>query len=105
MSVGVTSIVEPEEIDDLWLKMEPCNIISSLENIVDGLDGLDQEISAMSTRANGVIPERFSKIWSIGIETAKRTIGLTSQRVKHGGSDHLKRRYSTNDRMLRYKRI
>ena len=50
-------------------------------------------------------PERLSKIWSIDIETAKRTIDLTSQHVKHEGSDHLKRWYSTNDRMLRYKRI
>ena len=108
MAVGATIIVEPEDVDDLWLEMEPWSVtidISSSKNMVEGLDGLDQEISAMSTRANGVIPERFSKIWSIGIETAKRTIGLTSQRVKHGGSDHLKRRYSTNDRMLRYKRI
>ena len=34
ISVGATSIVEPEEVDDLWLKMEPWNVtidISSLE--------------------------------------------------------------------------
>ena len=59
----------------------------------------------MTTRAEGVTSERLSKIWSIDIATAKRTIDLTSQYVKHTGSDHLKRRYSTNDRMLRYKRI
>ena len=103
MSVGATSIVELEDIDDLWLEMEPWSItidISSLENIVDGLNGLDQEVSAMSTRVKRVTPERLSKIWSIAIETAKRTIRLTSQHVKHTGSDHLKHRYSTNDRML-----
>ena len=108
MLVGGTSIVQPEEVDDLWLKMESWNVtidISSLENIVDGLNGLDQEVSAMATRAKGVTPERLSKIWSIDIETAKRTIGLTSQYLKYTGNDHLKSRYSTNNRMLWYKRI
>ena len=108
MLVGATSIIEPDEIDNLWLKQEPWNVmidISSIDKMVEGLDGLDREISAVATRAKGVTPERLSKIWSIDIETAKRTIDLTSQYVKHEGSSHLKRRYSTNDRMLRYKRI
>ena len=68
--------------------------INNLENMVD------QEIGAVSTRAKGVTPERLSKIWSINLEPAKRTIGLTSQYIKHVGSDHLKRGYSTNDRIL-----
>ena len=102
MAVDATSIVEPKDEDDLWMDMESWSMnidINSFENMVD------KEISAMSTRAKAVIPERLSKIWSIDIETAKRTIGLTSQHVKHVGNDHLKRRYSTNDKMLRYKRI
>ena len=105
MLVGATSIIEPEEVDDLWSNEEPWNVtidISSLEKMVDDLD---KEVGATATRASGVTPERLSKIWSIDIETAKRTIDLTSQHVKHEGSSHLKRRYSTNDRMLRYKRI
>ena len=105
MSVGATSIIEPEEDDDLWTNEEPWSVtidISSLEKMVDDLD---KEVGATATRASGVTPERLSKIWSIDIETAKRTIDLTSQHVKHEGSSHLKRRYSTNDRMLRYKRI
>ena len=76
--------------------------ISSLEKMVDDLDN---EVGATATRARGVTPERLSKIWSIDIETAKRTIDLISQHVKHEGSSHLKCRYSTNDRMLCYKRI
>ena len=61
------------------------------------VDNLDTEVSAAAGREKGVTPERLSKIWSIDIETAKRTIDLTSQHVKHEGSDHLKRRYSTNE--------
>ena len=102
MAVGATSIVEPEFEDDLQMATKPWSVnidISSLDNMVD------QEIGAVSTRAKGLTPERLSKVWSIDLETAKRTIGLTSQHIKHVGSDHLRRRYSTNDRMLRYKRI
>ena len=77
--------------------------INNLENLVNNIES---EISATArTKATGVTPERLFKIWSIDIETAKKTIDLTSQHVKHEGSDYLKRRYSTNDRMLRYKRI
>jgi len=105
MSVGATSIIEPEEEDDLWTNEEPWNVMidnSSLEKMVEGLDS---DIAATATKAKGVTPERLSKIWSINIETAKGTIKLTSQHVKHEGSIHLKQRYATNDRMLRYKQI
>ena len=69
------------------------------------IDDLESEVSAAVGRAKDVTPERLSKIWLIDIDTAKRTIDLTSQHVKHEGSDHLKCQYSTNNRMLRYKRI
>ena len=88
--------------------MEPWNVtidISNLENIVNGLDGLDPEVSAMATRGKGVTLERLLKIQSININTAKRIIDLTSQYVKHTESDHLKRKYLTKGRMLWYKRI
>ena len=93
MPVGVTSILPPEEEDDLWKDEEPWNVtidISSLEQMVEDLKG---EISASATRVEEVTPERLSKIWSIDIETAEIAIDLTSQHVKHEGSHHLKRRY------------
>ena len=52
-----------------------------------------------------MILENLSKIWHIDIETAKRTTNLTSQHVKHEGSDYLRRQQSTNDQMFCYKRI
>ena len=66
---------------------------------------LESEIGATATKVRGVTPERLSKIYSINIETAKRTMNLTPQHIKHEGSSHLKRRYSTNNRMLQYKQI
>ena len=65
MAVCATSIIKPEEVDDLWLDKEPWSVtigISSLENMVDDLDGLDQEVSAMATSAKGVTSQRLSKI-------------------------------------------
>ena len=44
MLVGATSIIELEDVDDLWLKQEPWKVtidISSLDKMVEGLNGLD----------------------------------------------------------------
>ena len=105
MLVGATSIIEPEEDDDLWTNEEPWNVMIDISSLEKMVDDLDNEIGATATKASGVTPKQLSKIWSIDIETAKRIIDLTSQHAKHEGRSHLKRRYSTNDRMLRYKRI
>ena len=62
--VGATSIIEPEEVDDLWLNEEPWNIaidISSLENMVESLDCLDQNISAKAARAKEITPLKPTK--------------------------------------------
>ena len=50
MSVGATSIIEPDEPDDLWTNEEPWDVsidISSLEQMVDDLES---EIGATATR-------------------------------------------------------
>ena len=52
-----------------------------------------------------VTPEMLSKIWRIDLEAAKRTIEVTSQSGVRSGLNNLSRNFSTNDRMLRYKRI
>jgi hypothetical protein len=49
--------------------------------------------------------EHLSKIWRIDLQTAQRTLEVTSQRRKNTPLESLTRNYSTNDRMLRYKRI
>ena len=56
-------------------------------------------------RIRGVTPEDLSKVWRIDYDTAKRTIANTSQRVVRPSTGMLPRNFSTNDRMLRYKRI
>ena len=76
------------------------SLLGDLENLLD-----PASVGAVGGSARGVSPEHLSKIWSIDVETAKRTIDITSQHYKHHHPDHLRRQYSTNDRMQRHKRI
>ena len=49
--------------------------------------------------------EHLSKIWRIDLETAKRTLDVTSQNATRAPDASLSRNYATNDKMLRYTRI
>ena len=53
----------------------------------------------------GVDPKHLAKIWRISHEDAQRTIDVTTQTSTRTDDPTLSRNYSTNDRMLRYKRI
>ena len=92
-----TSILEPEEPNDLWSSKEPWHVTIDISSLDTMVNDIELEVSVAVGRAKGVTPERLSKVWSIDIETAKRTIYLTSQHVKNERSNHLKRWYSTND--------
>ena len=59
-----------------------------------------------SARMNKVDPMTLSKRWGISIESARRTIKVTAQRgVRTVLHPSLSRRYRTNDRQLRYRRL
>ena len=53
----------------------------------------------------GITAETLSKIWKIENPTAARTLEVTTQLNRQGGSDNLLRHFGTNNRMLRYRRI
>ena len=75
ISVGSTSSLPPEDKDNLWCD-EPCFITLNM-NDPDGMDDdIDIQIGAAAGRARGVSPKHLSKIWSINLETAKRTIEI-----------------------------
>jgi hypothetical protein len=61
--------------------------------------------AAHADRSKGINAEHLSKIWRIGLETAERTLDITSQKSIRKEHPTLSRNYGTNDRMLRYKRI
>ena len=66
----------------------------------------DIMVSAMhADKAKGVNAEHLSKVWRIDVESAKRTLNITSQRCVRQDNPKLSRNYSTGDRMLRYKHL
>jgi hypothetical protein len=64
-------------------------------------------VSAMTTTVEpGMSPAKLAKNWGIGLETAKQTLKVTTQRgVRTVLHPSLSRRYRTNDRQLQYRRL
>jgi hypothetical protein len=76
------------------------------EPIYSHLDHHKAEInSTQASKPSTVSPEFLAKIWNIKVDLAKKTINQTTQLCRTGADNDLSRQYSTNDRMLRYKRI
>ena len=92
MSAGATSILPTVQDDDLWETGEPWHVTIDISNLENMVADLESEIAATAgERARDVTSDHLSKIWSIDRETAKQTIGLTTQYVRHEESDHLSR--------------
>eukprot|EP00957_Ditylum_brightwellii_P057407 4352700-Ditylum_brightwellii.AAC.1 len=56
-------------------------------------------------QSRGIDAEHLSKVWRINIDTARQTIGTTTQHNTRTEHHTLSRNYVRNNRMLRYKRI
>ena len=82
--------------DEFWY------ITVDLNDLEESLDIPKSEVCATVVRATGVLLDQLKKIWSTDFETAEGTIEVTTVYLMHEGSDHLSRRYSTNDKMLRF---
>ena len=65
------------------------------------------QVAATSTRNNlDAATNQLVRNWGIGLDAAKRTINATTQRViRTVAHPSLSRRFRTNDRQLRYRRI
>ena len=82
-------MIPPDEKDDLWSNSEPISMMVDLNDLEASLESLEARVSAVGKAAKGVSAEHLSKVWSIDLDTAKKTIDLTTQLCKHGESDHL----------------
>ena len=74
----------------------------------NGTINLDEIMSigaAHGLRSRGLDASHLSKVWRIDYESAKRTIDITTQHSQRTDNPVLTRNFSTNDRMLRYRRI
>jgi hypothetical protein len=93
MSIGATT-----PFSSSYLVDEP------LDDVDEPLD--DFMASATHARmTRDTDAEHLSKIWRIDLDTAKRTLATTSQHCARTPASDLSRNYSTNNRMLQYKRI
>ena len=71
-----------------------------------GRDPVRIKVVHTSRRRNSLSPQLLAKRWGIQLATAKRTLDATIQRgVRSVLKPTMTRRYRTNDRQLRYRRL
>ena len=100
MSIGATSAWHEDFLfDDSQVTEEATDSLKDM-NFDSFMAG-----STTASSSRGVSAEHLSKIWRIDLETARKTIDVTTQRCKRSETSSLSRNYSTGDRMLRYRRI
>ena len=94
----------------------PCNLFNDpIGGTIDELrellsDVIDADMIAKIeaikvSNARGVSKEFLSKIWVVSEHLAQGAIDQNTQLSKHHADNSLSRHFSTNDRMLRYKRL
>ena len=119
MSIGATSIMDQPYLDDDDDAQDSSDEDdTSQDDSDDDLDPLELDddtnealldnfmaSTAQAGKPRGVDPKHLSKIWRISHEDAQRTIDVTTQTSTRKDDPAISRNYSTNDRMLRYKRI
>ena len=104
ISIGST-VSTCDDYDDLWEPFER-PYFSSIDELEDLFEA-DKvaEIKAVMKHPKAVSAETLSKIWSIDNATAKAVIEQNTQLLRQNADNDLSRHFSTNDRMLRYRRI
>ena len=88
---SILSEISPTLCDDSFLSMLKSNV----------------QVAFSSTKGSSESTvNKLAQNWGIGIEAAKRTVQATTQRmIRTVAHPSLSRRFRTNDRQLRYKRI
>ena len=118
MNIDATSIFHQTYLDDNDSQDTSDDDDTSLDDSEDDFDPMElnddtNEVlldnwmasTAQAGKSRGVDPKHLSKIRRISHEDAQRTIDITTQMFSQTDDPELSRNYSTNDRMLRYKRI
>ena len=73
--------------------------------IYSHIDKYRSEINAAIIKQTSLSPKHLSKIWNIKEDLADKAMAQTTHLLRRGLDNELSKRYSTNDRMLRYKQI
>ena len=91
-------------IGSVTVNDSPCPLFTTT---LDDLESVfHSEVSAIELdKVNGVSPDFLSKIWSVSDNQAKEIIKDNTQLNRQPNDGLLSKQFSTNDRMLRYRRI
>ena len=82
--------------------------IDHLKDILDPeeMDYLDSKLSALrADKSKGPSKEFLSKLWMVSEPLAEAALDHNTQLCRQNADNTLSRQYSTNDRMLRYRRL
>ena len=80
--------------------------VTAMEKRAACLGSQQVKVVASSKRHNTISPETVAKNWGIGLETARKTLEVTTQKgLRSVLHPTLSRRFRTNDRQLRYRRL
>ena len=99
-SIGMTkTAMFDDEADFLFYDEEPISLmidLNDLENLYNELEAKlssanSTNVSATAEKSKGASAEYLSKIWCIDIDTTRRTINSTTQRLQREDPDHLPR--------------
>jgi hypothetical protein len=95
-----------EKLQDLSLVLDDGTLLAELESVTT-TTYLSVSLVKSEMRDNsGVDAATLAKNWGIGIEAAKRMHLVTTQRgIRRMIHPSLTKRYKTNDRQLRYRRL
>eukprot|EP00957_Ditylum_brightwellii_P199859 15236136-Ditylum_brightwellii.AAC.1 len=87
--------------------MDNATIDQLLSEVTSGSIDLDEyTVSLAHISSNvGVNEKHLSKVWRINPETDGKTLNVTTKKQTCVDNPSLARKFSTNDKMLRYKRI
>eukprot|EP00957_Ditylum_brightwellii_P112550 8579681-Ditylum_brightwellii.AAC.1 len=87
--------------------MDDAMVDQLFSEVTSGLVDLDScPVSLACISANvGVTEEHLSKMWRLRPKTASKTLIATTKKQICVDNPSLARKFSTNDKMLRYKRI
>ena len=119
MNIGAKSILDQRYLDDDEDSQDSSDDDdTSQDNSDDDFDPMELDddtnealldnfvaSTAQAGETRRVDPKHLSKIWRISHEDAQRIIDVTTQMSTQTDDPTLSRNYSTNDGMLRYKRI
>ena len=82
------------------------SLFLSGEPLLTHVDSMKAEIdAALASKPHKVSPQFLSKIWHIKPDLAAKALDQSTHLQRQGGDNDLSKLFSTNDRMLRYRRL